>query len=329
MKVAVIGIGKLGKRHLEKWLQIKEVEIVGIIARNEIKRNEVSEKYETIGFKSVEALLREVEVDVFDICTPTDTHLSFIKQAAKAKKHVICEKPLALTYKETQEAVEICAQNNVQLFVGQTLQFFPAYAYTKKEVENGRIGKPLVVHMARGVPYPANARDWYVDENKSGGLLLDLGVHEFEWIVSTFGKVKTATITDIKYLEKKKTIIYGVVTLRLANEILVHVELSWDEPSFRASFKIVGEEATMKYDHKASAPTILDTKRNSTIEIPVDHLSQQDPYEAQLGHFINCIRGIETPNLSISHAADAVLIAQAARESAVTGTHVMVSGGKE
>ncbi len=102
MKVAVVGSGHLGKRHVRIWSNMNEVEVVGVITRSIEQNRELEKTYRVKLFESLEELMKETAVDVIDICTPTYTHVEWISKAAQAGKQVICEKPLALTKKKKQ-----------------------------------------------------------------------------------------------------------------------------------------------------------------------------------------------------------------------------------
>lgn len=328
MKIAVIGIGKLGQRHLNVWSQQENVEVVGIVARDQSKLQEVAGRYGLTAFTSLKDLLAETDVDVVDICTPTDTHVEFVKLAAEAKKHIICEKPLALTSAEAEEMIHICEQNNVQLLVGHTLRFFPEYENAKNQIENGAIGRPGVIRMSRGVPYPTKEREWYTEERRSGGLFLDLGIHEFEWIQSTFGDVQRVMAKHVKHTEQSgKSIEYGLVTLRMVDGTIVQVELSWAETKFRSSFEITGNKGMITYNYDDSNPVILDLhEEESQVTLPKSMLGR-DPYVRQMEHFIQCLTGKTDPVVTADDALQAIRIAEAVKKSAEEGQPVTLSKG--
>ncbi len=328
MKIAVIGIGKLGQRHLTIWSQLKDVEIVGIVGRDQAKLQEIGERFGSATFTSVEDLLSQKEVDAFDICTPTDTHIAFVKQIAQAKKHIICEKPLALTSLDAEEMIAICEQNNVQLLVGHTLRFFPEYANAKEQVENGAIGRPGVIRMSRGVPYPSQDKDWYTDEQRSGGLYLDLGVHEFEWIQSTFGEVQRVMAKHVKHTEPGgKSMEYGLVTLRITDGTIVHIELSWAETKFRSSFELTGDKGMITYNHDETNPVTLDIHGNGLSVVLPKSMLKRDPFVRQLEHFLDCLTGKVDPVVSAADALAAIRIAEAAKKAAAEGQPVTLTEG--
>ncbi|MCZ2258487.1 Gfo/Idh/MocA family protein [Sporosarcina sp. G11-34] len=330
MKIAVVGIGILGQRHLKIWAQLKGVEIVGVIGRNQEKLQLVGEQYGVRTFTSVEDLLLEQEVEAFDICTPTDTHLGFVTQIAEARKHIICAKPLGVTSEEAEKMIAICEQNHVQLLVSHTLRFFPEYANAKEQVANGAIGRPGVIRMSRGVPHPSADREWYTDEMRSGGLFLDLGVHEFEWIQSTFGEAHRVMAKHVKHTEASgRSMEYGLVIIRMVDGTVVHVELSWAETEFRSSFELTGNKGMITYNHDETNPVILKVhNEESSVEFPKSML-RRDPFVRQLEHFLDCLNGKTEPVVLATDALAAIRIAEAARKSALEGQPVvLIKGGR-
>lgn len=330
LKIALIGIGRIGQRHLKIWSQLEGVEVVGVIARNEEKLQAVQAEFGVKTFTSLEALLAETEVDAFDICTPTDTHLEFAKQVAQAKKHVIASKPLAASSEEAEEIIAVCKENDVQLLVSHTLRFFPEYVNAKEQVANGAIGRPGVIRMSRGVPYPSRDRAWYTDSNRSGGLFLDLGVHEFEWIQSTFGDVQRVMARKVTHTgENGQPLEYGMVMLRLVDGTVVHVELSWAETKFRAAFELTGNKGMLTYDHEETNPVILDLHHDEDfVDMPKSML-RKDPFVRQLEHFADCLTGKAVPVVSGADALAAIRIAEAAKKSVEEGQPVvLVEGGQ-
>ncbi|GIN74645.1 dehydrogenase [Bacillus sp. J14TS2] len=324
MKIAVVGIGKLGQRHLDKWKEIADVEVVGIVARNQEKLQVIAEKYDAKPFTSLEELLNQANVDVVDVCTPTATHGEFVKQAAQAKKHVICEKPLALTSKEANAMIQACEENQVHLLVGHTLRFFPEYANAREQVKNGKIGQPGVIRLTRGVPFPSG-REWYADEEQSGGLFLDLGSHEFDWLQWTFGDVTRVMAKHIK----REQLEYGFVTVRMTDGTIAYVELSWAETQFQATYELAGDKGMLTYDHNATVPVSLDLRASEpSVQLPKS-LMHKDPYQRQFEHFKDCITGKAEPIVTAVDAAKAIELAEAAVQSSATGQPVtLVEGGR-
>ena len=329
MKIAVIGSGKLGKRHLEVWSELEGAEIVGIITRNPAELKELAEQYGTKAYGSISEALECTDVDVFDICTPTYTHLDSIKEIANAKKHVICEKPLALNSDDAQEAIAVCEENGVKLLVGHTLRFFPEYANAREQILKGAIGRTGIIRMERGVPHPPASNPWYADEKKSGGIFLDLGIHEFDWLLWTLGDVERVMAQHVKHGDKDKGFLeYGLVTLKMADGTIAYVELSWAETEFRTSFELTGNKGMITYNHEESNSLSLhihsqETEAKSGVQIP-GGLLEKDPYYRQLEHFLNCLLDKEDSIITAIEAGKAIKVAQAVVKSVELGQPVLV-----
>src|SRR5699024_7302946 len=125
------------------------------------------------------------------------------------------------------------------------------------------------------------------DEEQSGGLFFDLGIHEYEWIQSTFGDVKRVMAKSTTHTgENGSRLQYGFVTLRLENGAIVNLELSWAEKAFRASFELTGNKGMITYDHEESNPIQLTTDVED-VQLPKSMLGV-NPFERQLSHFVDC-----------------------------------------
>lgn len=330
VKIVVVGSGKLGQRHLDVWSRMEGVEIVGVIARNKKRLHEVAEKYQTNAYLSITEAIASTNVDLFDICTPTHTHVELIIEAAQAGKHVICEKPLALYKEDAKKAISICEQNQVHLLIGHTLRFFPEYFQARKSLLNDEIGEIGMIRMERGVPHPP--KSWYGDEEKSGGLFLDLGIHDFDWLLWSVGDVHTVMANDIKYSNSNE-LAYGMVTLRMVNGSIAYVELSWAEPEFYSLFEISGSKGMISYDSRKN--NLLEFQPHSELDIKSDEkevkvpsrIQQKDPFYRQLEHFLNVILGKEFPIVTAKDAMKAVELSEAIIKSAKNDQPVSLNVG--
>lgn len=330
IKIAVVGgTGKMGGRHLEAFSRIENAKVVGIVGRNKSRLKEIAETYDILPFTSLEELLHETEVDVIDICTPTHAHEKFAIEAAKAKKHVICEKPLGLSKDEAKKIIDECGLQGVKLFVGHTLRFFPEYADARKQVQNGAIGTPGVVRLNRGGPHPGERGIWYGDETLSGGVFLDLGIHDFDWLRWTFGEVERVMARHVKRSgEEGGALEFGLAILVMEDGTIAHVESSWAEPAFEASFELAGSLGMITYNSTESFPVRLHIRKQATepltgAAVPKNVL-KKDPYERMLEHFIDCLQGKCEPVITANDALKAIEVAEAVTQSARTGEPVQL-----
>lgn len=178
--VAVVGVGKLGKRHAEnlRW-RIPEAQLVAVAdsdgrcARQVAKELEVEQSY-----SALDGVLERKDVQSIVIATPSKFHSELIEAAAKAGKHVFCEKPLALTLEQGDAALATVREAGVQLQMGFMRRFDPAYAAAKQRIEAGEIGEPVIFKSVGRdkQPPPPSFFEWGVN----GTIFIDAAIHDFD-----------------------------------------------------------------------------------------------------------------------------------------------------
>src|SRR5262249_50099556 len=123
-----------------------------------------------------------------DICLPTYLHKETAIAALKAGKHVMVEKPIALSIEDADEMVETARETGRALMVGQVLRFFPEFAHIKQVMESGHYGELAAIHLKRVISKPTWARDdWFADTSKTGGAVVDLHIHDADFVQFLFG----------------------------------------------------------------------------------------------------------------------------------------------
>lgn len=334
LNVAVVGLGTMGSMHTEAWSRISDVTLAGVSALDREKTEAVAAQYNTSPYTDSDELFQKEEIHVVDLCVPTYLHKEYVMKAARAGKHVICEKPLALNVHDAQEMIDSCKQHGVHLYVGQVVRFFPEYVQARDQVKSGAIGKPGVVRLTRGGPFPRAWDNWYAEDAKSGGLIFDLMIHDFDWLRWTFGEVERVMARRVSRPSGREQLEYVLVTLRMADGTIAHVEGTWAHTSFRTSFEIAGDQGMIVHDSRNSAPLEVNM-RSSDVEsngnggtggvaVPESPLFK-DPFQRELEHFADCIRTGAKPVVSAYDALKAVEIAQAVKQSAELGQPVTLS----
>jgi predicted dehydrogenase len=333
VKIGVIGTGTMGKLHLDAWSKINTVSIVAILGRDKVVVSQLSETYKCSSFTDFEELLN-TDVDVIDICLPTYLHKEYVTKAAQKGKHIICEKPLALDLDECCEVLEICRKCNVQLFVGHTLRFFPEYKQAHDLIMRGAIGEPGVAQLSRGGPFPQGKAHWYHDEAKSGGVILDLGIHDFDWVRWTFGEVERVMARQVTRMgQDGNPIEHAIVTLRMQSGTIAHIELSWAKTAFESSFELAGSKGMITHHDQESYPinvkvSNVGTQHSVGVAVP-ESIGAKTPLQLQLEHFTKCLAGEEIPLVTAEDAVKAIEIATAAIESVKCGQPVSLLTNKE
>ena len=174
LQIGIIGAGRIGKVHASTVaFSLPEAEIVAITDLNQDAAAELAQRCDipTVA-PSAEALLADPKVDAVLICSSTDTHASLIGEAARAGKHIFCEKPVALDLANIDAALPAVAKAGVKLQIG----FDANFARVRKAVATGEVGTPRLLHIISRDPFPPPVA--FV--KKSGGMFLDMTIHDFD-----------------------------------------------------------------------------------------------------------------------------------------------------
>ncbi|MCB0715539.1 MAG: Gfo/Idh/MocA family oxidoreductase [Chitinophagaceae bacterium] len=169
LKIGVIGVGHLGKFHLNNWLEIPDVEIVGFFDPNDETAKEVAEKYNLTRFTDADELIDQSTA--LDIVAPTTFHFEWCEKAIKKGKHVFVEKPLANTMEEARQLVKLAKESDIKLQVGHVERFNPAFLAVQDLTLN-----PMFIEVHRLAQF--NPRGTEVS------VILDLMIHDIDIILS-------------------------------------------------------------------------------------------------------------------------------------------------
>jgi predicted dehydrogenase len=326
MKVGIIGVGFMGTTHAEAWSDTG-ADVVGFAAETSGEAETLSALYGGKVFPDLEAMLQEV--DVIDICTPTHLHHAMVLQSAAAGVNIICEKPLARTVEHAQEMVQACQQAGVQLLVAHVVRFFPEYALAQRAVADGRIGRPGVVRLTRASYRPKKpVGNWFLDESKSGGILMDLMIHDYDYARWIAGDVESVFAKKITQGHPDSPVDYGLAVLTHKDGALSHIAGGWayPPPAFRTSLEIFGEAGLIEFDSEDTAPiqnllAQIEDSDSPDVAIPSSPVSES-PYSTQIREFYSAFQTGRPARVSAGDGLAAVQIAQAAIQSAQSGSAV-------
>jgi len=178
LHIGIVGAGRIGKVHAETVaFGLPEARIVSI---TDVNRDAAVQLADRCGIPAVatssEEIFADPRVDAVLICSSTDTHAGLVSQAARAGKHIFCEKPIALDLAKIDAALEAVAQAGVKLQIGFNRRFDANFARVRRAVETGEIGAPRLIHIVSRDPAPPPIS--YV--KVSGGMFLDMTIHDFD-----------------------------------------------------------------------------------------------------------------------------------------------------
>lgn len=324
-KVAIVGAGHMGQRHAAAYRQIPDADLVALVDSRPNALLQAGETYGAGVFTDFEKMMSVVSPDVIDICVPTPWHKEYVLRAAALGKHVVVEKPMARTVDDCREMMEAADKAGVTLMVAHVLRFFPEFVIAKAQVEAGAVGSPAMVRTTRGGSFPGASGNWYGDSNQSGGVVLDLMIHDFDWLRWTFGEVERVFAKG-NVSREFGCIDYALVTLYMKSGVIAHAEGTWSSPAgFQVSFEIAGDNGMLDFHCKNATPLITSTKakEDEAVDVAVpESPTGKSPYFLELKHFIDCVESGVKPLITAEDGMKAVEIAAAALESIRTGLPV-------
>lgn len=317
----------MGSTHAGAWMKTK-AEISGFLADPPSEAEQIARKYGARIFSSLEELIENS--DVVDICSPTHLHSSMAIAAARAGRHIVCEKPLARTVEQGEAMLDACRSAGVGLFVAHVVRYFPEYALAAARVHAGDIGNVGTAQYRRLSYRPKKpVGNWFLDEEKSGGILLDLMIHDFDiarWIA---GDVVSVFARKVSSVRKESPADYGMVILAHASGALSHVAGAWayPPPVFRTGFEICGDRGIIQHDSEAQSPIEVLLKQTKDeapdVGLPASPLAES-PYDLEIADFYRCLTEGGEPRVGADDGLAALKIACAAIESAKTGQPIQL-----
>ena len=327
-RVAVVGAGNMGSVHCAAYADMKNAELVAVMDIRPDAAEKMASRHGCKFFTDFDKMLA-VNPDVIDVCVPTPWHKEYVIRAAEAGKHIVTEKPMARTLDDCREMIEAAERAGVKFMVAHVLRFFPEFAAAKAQVDAGAVGKPAVVRTSRGGGFPIAWNDWFGKFEWSGGLVLDLIIHDFDWLRWTFGEVERVYAKGLveRNMEHKD---YALVTLRFKSGVIAHVEGTWASPSgFTVTFEVAGDGGMIEFSNKTAVPLVVARAKTEEKEagVPIpESPTAHNPYFLELQHFIDCVETGAKPCITPEDGMRAVEISLAALESIRTGKPVKVGG---
>ena len=227
---------------------------------------------------------------------PTHLHKTISIQALDAGVHVLCEKPMALNVADCDAMIDASIKAGKHLMVAQCIRFWPVYDWAKQAVETAEFGKVLAADFLRLTYAPAwDADSWLTDQTKSGGIALDLHIHDLDFIQYLFGT--PANVQSVVSKLDNEVPGHVLTTVDYANGKTISATASWLMPEsfgFKMAFNIVCEKAAIKFDSCAGPMLTV-----YPVEGEVVHpdISEGDGYKGEIEYFARLLAGTNTETM--------------------------------
>jgi len=332
LNVGLIGLGRLGRVYARDLAgRIPETRLVAVADTAGTLASDIAAEFEVArSYTDPMALIDDPGVDAIVIVTPTHVHGEHVSAAATRKKPTFCEKPPALSLAEVAGMKEAVERSGMFFQMGFMRRFDPGYAAAKKHIEAGRIGKPLVFKATSRDPFRPSLE--YANPASSGGMLLDMGIHDFDLARWFMGDVRSVAAigATIAYPELATVgdIDNAIVSLTFANGKLGVVDLTRSGIyGYDISTEILGLEGTIRIGYLRETPIVIMTKANGVSHDTVPYFMERfrDAYTNQLQNFAqNVLQGRPAP-ITIDDGLEALRVGVAATRARESGTAVTVA----
>jgi predicted dehydrogenase len=208
IRIGVIGCGKIAQvRHLPEYATNPNVQLVGYFDKNLARAKEMAAKYGGTAYESYFDLLKNPEIDAVSVCVENHNHAEMSTAALYAGKHVLCEKPMAITLAECESMVSAAEYNGRHLMIGHNMRFDPVYRRAKEMLDDGVIGDIITFRTIYGNSGPEGwSMDgtWFFDKNKAAmGALSDMGIHKVDVMHYLTGQKVIETTAKVLTLNKR------------------------------------------------------------------------------------------------------------------------------
>jgi scyllo-inositol 2-dehydrogenase (NAD+) len=332
LNVGLIGLGRLGRVYARDLAgRIPETRLVAVADTARTVAKDVAAEFDVArAYTDPLALIDDASVDAVIIVTPTHAHREQVIAAADRKKPTFCEKPPALSL-EGVRAMKAAVERSGMFFqMGFMRRFDAGYAAAKKQIAAGRIGTPLVFKATSRDPFPPSLE--YANPASSGGMLIDMGIHDFDLARWFMGEVRTVAAigATIAYPELATVgdIDNAIVSLTFSSGTLGVVDLTRSGIyGYDISTEILGLEGTIRIGYLRETPIVVMTKAEGVTHDTVPYFMERfrDAYTNQLQDFARNVQQGKQPPITIDDGLEALRVGVAATRARETGTTVRVA----
>jgi len=321
LNVGVIGLGRLGRvyaadlaRHVPNAQLIAVADTHTDVAKLFATQYGVPKWYE-----SHHDLINDKNIDAVAVITPTSTHREVVIDSAKSGKAIFCEKPISLSLEEAGQMLDVVEHKGVFFQMGFQRRFDAGYVEAKKKVDAGTIGTPVLLTFTSRDPFRPPLE--YCDPKVSGGLIADMGIHDFDLARMFVGNVRSvcAIGAALAYPEMKSVgdIDNAIINMVFENGSLGVVHLSRNAVfGYDVRTEIWGTQGSLQIGYFRHTPILVMTKQGITHDV-VPHFMErfENAYLAQIQDFVDKVLKDEEPSITGTDAVAALRISVAATRS--------------
>jgi predicted dehydrogenase len=296
MKIGILGAGAMGNAHIGGFrsLERKNGEYVAICDIDKKKCDAFAGKYGLRAYYDLDDMLADKEIGLVDICLPSFMHEKFAVKVADAGKHLLVEKPIAFTMQAAKNIYAAAEKNKVRIMVAQVLRFWPEYLKIKEIYEAGGIGSIITIYAAR-LGQMVTWGEWYKDPAKSGETLMNLTLHDIDFLHYMLGKPKSVYSAGRKDEMDNYNDVMNI--FKFQNGVNAMVDGSFSMTAgypFTMRMRVLGTKGTLEFTF-ISGENIGPQSTSSLVMYKPDdggkkiEVDGYDAYGREIQYFLDCI----------------------------------------
>ena len=328
VRVAVLGAGFMGSTHARTYVAMPDVEVAAIFAPSPDRAQPLAEETGSRWTDNLATVIADPDIDAVDICLPTPQHRAVTEAALAAGKHVLLEKPIALTIGDADALVQLCGSTDRVFMIAHVLRFWPEYVEIARQVASGELGEPRSAFASRRQPFPAWSSH-FSRSDLTGGAVIDMMIHDYDalnWVLGTPTAVTARGERNarsggfdhvqvlIDYEDGTSALVDGGMMMPESYPFSSRLEVLCENGSLEYAFRAGGRSVEMGAG--VNELTLFPNDGDPMVLAP----SQTDPYATECAYFVDCIQ--QDRSAERATPADALLalaVALAARESLERG----------
>lgn len=324
MRVGVIGLGSMGQNHARILSELGALACVADISADVARA--VGQRYSVKAFGSYHELL-DSGVDAVTIVTPTNTHEEIAKEALRAGKHVLLEKPMSGSSKVLAEISDLARSKGLVLAGGFTERHNPVVGFAKATLENGEYGELITAATRRVSSMPTRVRDV--------GVVMDLGVHDIDVVQYIVGRKARSVYALGGRSSQEKYEDHANVLIEFEGGVTGFVEVNWLTPMKVRKLALTCKKNFVEVDYMDQSALVCSStfrplESGNLYNVPLEFdmrrvaLKKEEPLKREIVDFIDAINEAREPRVSGKSAIETLKIAEAALSSIASGSKVEV-----
>lgn len=342
MKLGIVGFGFMGHCDADMMQTFEDIDLVAVADTNPEQLKDAPKGVETYG--SMDEMLKKADINVVMISTPNPSHLEMVKKAAEMGKHIICEKPAAMTVAEFDEMIEVTEKAGVIFTVHQQRRWDKDYRIMKEVYDRQLVGEMYVI-KSQLYGINGNMHDWHIYPEMGGGMLYDWGVHLIDQILDMVDSKIDSLYADLRKVINEKVDDYFNILIKFKNGVTAEIELGTYYLTPKRAWFVGGNKGSAIIDGFAGEGSIVRTAHllenvpgriTMTAAGPTRSFGPPEPgllveeplpkvnvdHRNYFEHFLKAFHGEEDIIVKPEQVRRVLCVMEAVRESARTGEAV-------